>query len=231
MPAVDALAREHGLALVEDAAQAAGAGVGGRGAGSYGIGCFSLYATKNLTSGEGGMLTTDDPDVADHLRLMRNQGMRERYAYEMAGHNYRMTDLQAAVALPQVDRYAEQVSRRRANATALVEALSDVEAVTLPQELPGRSHVWHQFTVLLDPRLDRGEVAARMAAAGVTTGVYYPRLVHDYDCYRGRPDVLVEQTPVAADVARRCLSLPVHGALTPAEVEQVAGALRSAVAR
>jgi dTDP-4-amino-4,6-dideoxygalactose transaminase len=89
--------------------------------------------------------------------------------------------------------------------------------------------VWHQFTVLLDPQLDRDEVVRRLAEAGVASGVYYPRLVHDYDCYRERPDVVVEPTPVAADVARRCLSLPVHAALTPPDVERVVEALQLAV--
>ena len=103
MGALDAAGRaEHGLAVVEDAAQAHGATVDGRGAGSFGLGCFSFYATKNLTTGEGGMVTTDDDALADRLRVLRNQGMRPRYQYEMAGHNYRLTDLQAALALPQL---------------------------------------------------------------------------------------------------------------------------------
>ncbi len=229
MDAVTALAGQHGLAVVEDAAQAVGARCSGRGAGSYGLGCFSLYATKNVTSGEGGIITTHSADLADRLRLLRNQGMRERYVYELPGHNYRMTDLQAAVALPQLARYDEQVRRRRANAARLVEGLRDVPGLTLPRELPGRDHVWHQFTVLLDDGLDRSLVAHRLSLRGVGSGIYYPRLVHDYACYRDRPDVVVEETPVAADVARRCLSLPVHAKLSAAEVDRVVEAVRESV--
>jgi len=116
MPRFERLAAEHGLGLVEDAAQAHGARVGGRAVGSFGIGCFSFYATKNITSGEGGMVTTNDEEVADRLRVLRNQGMRARYQYELAGHNYRLTDLQAAIALPHLLRLGAVNDSRRANA-------------------------------------------------------------------------------------------------------------------
>ncbi|WP_346621880.1 DegT/DnrJ/EryC1/StrS family aminotransferase [Blastococcus montanus] len=215
------LARHHGLHLVEDAAQAHGAVYEGRGAGAFGIGCFSFYATKNLTTGEGGMITTTDDVLADRLRVLRNQGMRARYAYEMAGHNYRMTDLHAAVGLPQVARAAEIADRRRRNAARLTAGLADLAGVRLPRELPGRSHVWHQYTVLLPPAADRDRVVAELATAGVGTGVYYPRTVFDHDCYRRDPRVVAADVPVAESVARRCLSLPVHQHLTDDELDTV----------
>ena len=229
MGALAPLAADRGLQLVEDAAQAHGATFEGRAAGSFGAGCFSFYATKNITSGEGGIITTDDDAFADRLRVMRNQGMRQRYVYEMAGHNYRMTDLQAAVAVPQLETYAAQVERRSKNAAQLRALLSDVEGLVLPSELPGRGHVWHQFTVLLgeEAAADRQSVIDGLAAAGVASGVYYPRPVYDYDCYRERPDVVIGDHPVAESVARRCLSLPVHSYLSESDVEQVASALRS----
>lgn len=131
------IAAEHDLALVEDAAQAHGATFEGRGVGTFGIGCFSFYATKNLTTGEGGVVTTNDDEVAERLRIMRNQGMRARYEYVMAGHNYRLTDLQAAVVLPQLDAYDSLLAARRANASGLIERLSDVPGLILPAQLPG----------------------------------------------------------------------------------------------
>jgi dTDP-4-amino-4,6-dideoxygalactose transaminase len=226
------VAADVGAHVVEDAAQAHGARYEGRGAGSFGLGCFSFYATKNLTTGEGGMVTTDDDDLADRLRVLRNQGMRARYVYEMAGHNYRMTDLQAAVALPQLDRYDAQVRRRTSNAARLSEGLADIDGLVTPSALTGREHVWHQYTVLLPARdaSRRDEIVSALADAGVASGIYYPRLVHDYDCYRDRPDVLVEPTPVAADVAARCLSLPVHAHLTTEQVDAVVGAVRVVLA-
>jgi perosamine synthetase len=223
-----AAAQTHGLHLVEDAAQALGASYDARGAGSFGIGCFSLYATKNLTSGEGGMITTNDAAVADRLRILRNQGMRQRYQYELAGHNYRMTDLQAAVAVPQLTSYPTQLSRRSANAARLIELLSDVAGLVLPTELPGRGHVWHQFTVLLpeDRTDEREEIIDRLRELGVGAGIYYPRPVYDYDCYRDDPRVVIPQAPHAEEAARRCLSLPVHAYLSDDDVEQVAAAVR-----
>lgn len=222
------LADRHGLAVVEDAAQAHGATFDGRGAGSFGIGCFSFYATKNLTTAEGGMITTDDDGVADRLRILRNQGMRERYVYEMAGQNYRMTDLQASLALPQLAVYPEQVAARRRNAEALQAGLKDVVGLTLPSEQPGREHVWHQFTLLLDDEapIDRDTLAARLIERGVGSGIYYPRAVYDYDCYREHPRVIVEDTPVATAVAARCLSIPVHARLSDADVDAVIAAVR-----
>jgi perosamine synthetase len=99
-----AIAADHGSAIVEDAAQAHGATVRGRAVGTFGIGCFSLYATKNVTTGEGGIVTTDDDELAASIRVLRNQGMRTRYSYDVVGHNYRLTDLQAAVGIPQLAR-------------------------------------------------------------------------------------------------------------------------------
>ncbi|WP_448621052.1 DegT/DnrJ/EryC1/StrS family aminotransferase [Geodermatophilus sp. URMC 65] len=229
MGPLSALARERGLHLVEDAAQAHGATYDGRAAGSFGLGCFSFYATKNLTTGEGGMVTTDDDGLADRLRVLRNQGMRQRYQYEVPGHNYRMTDLQAAVGLPQVARLGEIVGRRKENARRLSEGLGDVPGLTVPRELPGRSHVWHQYTVLLDETVDRDRVVADLAEAGVGAGVYYPRTVFDHDCYRDHPRVVVEEVPVAESVVRRCLSLPVHQHLTDEQLDTIVASLRRAL--
>jgi perosamine synthetase len=228
MPALSALADEHGLHMVEDAAQAHGATVGGRGAGTFGLGCFSFYGTKNLTTGEGGMITTDDDALADRLRVLRNQGMRARYQYEMAGHNYRLTDLQAAIALPQVADYRDALARRRRNADRLGEGLDDVAGLRVPRQLPGREHVWHQYTVQLtdEAPVDRDELIGRLTEKGVGCGVYYPRLVFDYECYRDHPRVIADGMPVAQRVTERCLSLPVHQHLSESDVDTVIAAVR-----
>ncbi len=230
MVQIDQLASLRGLAIVEDAAQAHCAVMGGKRAGSWGIGCFSLYATKNLTSGEGGLITTNDDSVADRLRILRNQGMRQRYQYEMAGNNYRMTDLQAAVCVPQLETYGEMVARRQENANALTAALGDVEWLTLPQQLPTREHVWHQYTVLLsdDAPLGRDEFVQHLSDRGVGSGVYYPKVVFDYDCYREDPRVVVDDVPTASWVSERCVSLPVHPGVGLTEIETIATAVRSA---
>lgn len=225
------LAQRHGLGLVEDTAQSLGATIDGRGAGSFGLGAFSLYATKNVTTGEGGMITTNDEVLADRLRVLRNQGMRQRYQYEVAGHNYRLTDLQAALGIPQLASYDENVKRRKDNAALLSAGLADVAGLRLPAELPGRSHVWHQYTLLVteDAPISRDELIARLTEQGVGCGIYYPKTVYDYDCYREHPRVVADPAPVTERVVRQCLSLPVHHHLSEADVERVVEVVRQAV--
>jgi perosamine synthetase len=230
MAALVPLAERHGLAVVEDAAQAHGAETDGRRVGTFGQACFSLYATKNVTTGEGGVVTTDDDRLADRLRLLRNQGMRARYQYELAGHNYRMTDLQAAVGIPQMERLDEITEARRANAAALDDGLRGLTGLVTPAEVTGRRHVYHQYTVRVtdEAPLTRDDLGERLAEAGVGSGIYYPRLVHDYACYQGHPGVVVGETPNAALAAAQVLSLPVHPHLTPGELDQVVTAVRRA---
>ena len=223
MEPISALASEHQLHVIEDAAQAHAARIDDRAAGSWGIGCFSLYATKNITSGEGGLISTNDDAIADRLRVLRNQGMRQRYQYEMAGNNYRLTDLQAAVCVPQLRTYEANVATRQRNAAALSEGLSEVPGITTPPTLPGRHHVWHQYTILVEDgaRLNREQLIDELGAAGIGCGIYYPKLVFAYECYLGHPQVVADSFPVASDVVRRCLSLPVHPHLAAADIDRI----------
>jgi dTDP-4-amino-4,6-dideoxygalactose transaminase len=150
----------------------------------------------------------------------------------MPGNNYRMTDLQAAIGLPQLATYEAKINARQRNAQRLNDLLSPVPWLTTPTEVAGRRHVWHQYTLLLhdDAPLQRDQLIEHLARRGVTAAAYYPRLVHEYDCFRERRDVVVDPTPRAALAARSCLSLPVHPRLTDADLEQIAGAVRSAEA-
>ena len=231
MSEISTIANEHGLRIVEDAAQAHGASLDRKHAGTWGVGCFSLYATKNLTSGEGGLITTNDDDIADRLRLLRNQGMRARYQYEVAGNNYRMTDLQAAVCIPQLVTYDTNVAARQRNAELLGQGLADLGWLTTPAQLPGRRHVWHQYTVLLDEDapITRDGLAAHLEREGVGSGAYYPRIVYDYNCYRNDDRVCPDPVPVAESVASRCLSLPVHPGVAQSQIDVIIAAVRSAV--
>jgi dTDP-4-amino-4,6-dideoxygalactose transaminase len=225
MDGIGALAATHGLPILEDAAQAHGASQGQRRAGGSGLGCFSFYATKNVTSAEGGVITTSDDGMAARLRILRNQGMERRYEYVAVGRNLRLTDLAAAVAVPQMDRLAEINAARDRNARALIALLGDQPSITLPHVPAGRTHVWHQFTVLLAGGVERERVIGALADRGVGSGVYYPRLVWDHECYRSHPGVAQDKTPRAADVAARCLSLPVHQNLAAGDLERIAAAL------
>lgn len=223
MDPLERIAHEHELTIVEDSAQSHGATYHGRSSGAAGLGTFSFYATKNLTTAEGGMITTDDDQLADRLRVLRNQGMRARYQYEVAGNNYRLTDLQAALAIPQLDRYADTVARRQANARTLSLGLADAQGIVVPPVLPGRHHVWHQYTIRVTPEaaVSRDEFVERLLERGVGCGVYYPKLLFDYDAYAHRDDVVVAATPVAERVASEVVSLPVHTALTAEDLQVI----------
>lgn len=224
LDALAGIATAHGLPIVEDAAQAVGAICGSRHVGGFGIGCFSMYATKNLATGEGGMITTDDDALADRLRVLRNQGMRQRYQYEMAGNNYRLTDLAAAVGLPQLRELPATNERRQANAAKLSANLRGVDGLVVPPDpSPGRTHVFHQYTVRItdDAPVSRDEFVERVVGRGVGCGVYYPRAVFDYDCYRDHQRVVVDDVPAAHRAAREVASLPVHQFLTDGELDEI----------
>lgn len=231
MDEIAAVAARHGALLVEDAAQAHGASFRSRPVGSFGVGCFSFYATKNVATGEGGIITTDDGETADRLRVLRDQGMRAKYEYEVPGHNYRLTDIQAALALPQLGRLDELNARRARNAAVLSDGLSDVPGVVTPDVKPGRTHVFHQYTVRVTPEaeLDRDELAAKLRGLGIGTGVHYPTVVYDAECYRRHPRVIVEPMPVAEQIAREVLSLPVHPWLTDADLDRIVTSVRQAL--
>ncbi|MGO4691590.1 DegT/DnrJ/EryC1/StrS family aminotransferase [Glaciibacter sp. 2TAF33] len=223
MEGISGLAAEKNLGIVEDSAQSHGSTQNGRGAGSFGLGSFSFYATKNLTTGEGGMITTDDDVLADRLRVLRNQGMRARYQYEVAGHNYRLTDLQAAVGIPQIGRYEALVAARQRNAAYLAAGLSSVPGIVTPRQLDGRRHVWHQFTIRVTPEsgVTREEFVAKLGEFGVGAGIYYPKLVFDYETYHNRDDVKVGTYPVAERIVREVVSIPVHQNLSASDLDTI----------
>ncbi len=211
------IARRHGLVVIEDAAQAIGATYQGRCVGSFGTGCFSLYATKNIMAGEGGMITTSDEQFAAKCRMLRNHGMQRRYFHDVLGYNFRMTDLHAAIGLAQIDRLTEFTDRRRANAAYLSQ---NITAVVTPKVQEGYGHVFHQYTVRVDCGRDRDAAARQLNAAGVATGIFYPVPAN-------RQAYLVEMgfggviLPVAERMANEVLSLPVHPQLSQADLEKI----------
>ena len=223
MDAISRLAADKSLAIVEDSAQSHGSNQNGRGAGTFGLGSFSFYATKNLTTGEGGMITTNDDVLADRLRVLRNQGMRARYHYEVAGHNYRLTDLQAAVGIPQIARYDGIVEARQRNAAYLSVGLAAIPGIVTPRQLDGRRHVWHQYTIRVTPEsgVSRDGFVAKLGELGVGAGIYYPKLVFDYDTYRNRDEVKIGSYPVAERIVQEVVSIPVHQNLATSDLDRI----------
>jgi perosamine synthetase len=224
MDMIRAIADRHGLVVVEDACQAHGATFRGRKAGSFGHGAFSLYATKNMTTAEGGFVTTNDERLADWLRLYRNQGMRARYQFEILGFNFRMTDIAAAMGLAQLGKLERNTARRQAIAARYDEAFGELP-IGLPITPDGRSHVFHQYTIDVGPARDA--IVADLREAGVGADIYYPIPVHrqEYVMERG----LHADLPVTDAAAARTLALPMFPGLTEAEQGQVIDAVQAAV--
>ncbi len=216
MDALQAIADAHNLVIIEDAAQAVGASDHGRKAGSFGTGAFSLYATKNIMSAEGGMVTTNDEEVAERLRLLRNHGQSARYHYEMLGYNYRLSDLHAAVGLCQIKRLPEFTQRRQANATFLTQ---HIESVQTPSVRDHCEHVWHQYTVRINSGRSRDEAVRQLDEAGVGTGIFYPIPAHQHEYMRNIVGDV--QLPVAEMLSREVFSLPVHPQLTQDELNVI----------
>jgi dTDP-4-amino-4,6-dideoxygalactose transaminase len=216
MDALQALANKYGLKIIEDACQAVGATYKGRTAGSFGIGAFSLYATKNVMSGEGGMITTDDDALAERCRLLRNHGMKRRYYHDLLGFNFRMSDVHAAIGLAQMGRLDEFTAKRRANAAYLN---AHLKSVITPKVKDGYGHVWHQYTIRVDRGRDRDAAAQRLNDAGIGTGVFYPIPAHRQAYMR---EVVGDVSlPVAEQLAKEVISLPVHPQLSPSDLDAI----------
>lgn len=216
---LDGLCDEYGLLLLEDAAQAHASTFHGRPVATWGrAGSFSFYPTKNMTSGEGGMVVTDDADLARKVRLLRNQGQERRYENELVGLNNRMTDVHAAIGRVQLTKLAGWTQVRQANAKQLDAAL---EGVITPTVAPEATHVYHQYTIRVVDH-DRDRFQQELADRGVGTGVYYPIPNHRLPAYTRTLDL-----PTTEAVARQCLSLPVHPALTPDDLAAVIDAVNA----
>ncbi|QCU79300.1 DegT/DnrJ/EryC1/StrS family aminotransferase [Citricoccus sp. SGAir0253] len=224
MTAFSRLAAEKGLLILEDAAQAHASTWEGRRVGTFGsFAAFSLYPTKNMTSGEGGMVTTGDEELARSIRVLRNQGMEKQYRNEVVGLNNRMTDIHAAIGRVQLTKVLDWTARRQANAAVLDEALSSVHGVATPVVDSRAGHVYHQYTIRLDGASteDRDSfVAALRDEHGVGAGVYYPVPVNRLDSFAVEADL-----PHTERAAREVVSLPVHPSLEAVDLERIATAV------
>lgn len=217
MGPIQAIADKHGLKIIEDACQSVLAADHGRYAGSFGTGTFSFYATKNLTTGEGGMITTNDDAVAEKARMLRSHGMKQRYYHEMLGFNFRMTDIQAAIGLAQLVKLNELTRRRRENAAYLS---THIHSVPTPKAARSESsHVWHQYTVRLPNQNERDAAVQKLNDAGIDTGIYYPVPIHKQKPIAGLiGDV---HLPIAERAAEQVMSLPVHPLLSEGDLQRI----------
>jgi perosamine synthetase len=218
------IAEEHDLLVIEDACQAHGATYDGRKVGSFGTGTFSFYPTKNMTTGEGGMITTNDKTAAERAKMIRSHGSKVRYFHEMLGYNLRMTDIAAAIGLVQLKKLDEFNNARISNANALNSKLNNLTGFKLPGIDKRCRHVFHQYTVRVNSSaISRDEVVSILGRKGIGTGIYYPLPIHKQPYYKeiGFKDSL----PISEKAASEVFSLPVHPAINKTDIDTITKAM------
>jgi len=221
MDQIMALAEKYNLVVIEDACQSHGASFQGKKAGAFGTGTFSLYPTKNMTSGEGGMITTDDQDLQEDARVIRQHGMRRRYYHDELGYNFRMTDVLAAIGFEQLKKLSGFNQKRQDNASYLSEHLS--EKVGKPIVPEGYQHVFHQYTIRVSGG-KRDALIEYLREHEIGSGVYYPVPIHKQTYYVN--DLGYDQTlPEAELAAEEVVSLPIHPGLTQPDLDSIVAAV------
>ena len=216
------------VAIIEDACQAIGAERNGKKSGAWGeVGTFSLYATKNIMVGEGGILTTDSKAIDQSARLFRNVGQSDRYVYENLGYHYRMPEMSAALGLSQLTKIEEFTGKRRKNAQTLMQGLAGVHGIILPKET-GMDHVYHQFTIRVTEacKHTRDEIYAFMFSQGIQVGIYYPKPLHLYPMFM-EMGYKKGDFPIAEQASKEVLALPVHPLLTDDDLHTIIDTLKS----
>ncbi len=223
MTKIKAIAEKHNLIIIEDACQAHGAAWAEQKVGSFGTGCFSFYPTKNMTTGEGGMITTNDDLLAKNARLIREHGSEKKYYHDIVGYNHRMTDIAAAIGREQLRKLLQFNVLRRNNAAYLSSQLTSVPGMVCPEVLAG--HVFHQYSIRVTSQFpkSRDEVIAFLQQRGIGTAVFYPVPIHKQKAYQ---DWHHYQLPVTERLASEILALPIHPSVTVQELDTIVNAFK-----
>ncbi|MDY6965422.1 MAG: DegT/DnrJ/EryC1/StrS aminotransferase family protein [Halobacteriota archaeon] len=228
MKAIGEMAEDHNIIVIEDACQAHGARIDDRMVGSFGTGCFSFYPTKNMTTGEGGMITTDDEAVCEKARMIRSHGSKVRYKHEMLGYNVRMTDIGAVMGFEQLKKLSSFTKRRQENAKYLSGKLK-LKGIITPRVLDGCEHVFHQYTIRVTEESDitRDDLVRVLNEEGIDTGIHYPIPIHKQPFYldMGYNDHL----PVSEKLASQVVSLPIHPSISNKDLDYISDVIREAL--
>ncbi len=223
------IAQDHEIYVIEDAAQSHGAEYKEQKTGSLGdIGCFSFYATKNMTTGEGGMITTNNSEVTKRIRLLRHHGQTEKYHHTIIGYNYRMTELSAAIGLVQLGKLEERNEKRMKNAEKLDEGIENLHGLTPPYVEEYAKHVFYQYVVKVedDYPLERNKLADHLKEMGIGTAVHYPMPIYKQSAYR-KLGYDKKICPVTEESCRRVLSLPVHPSVNEKDIQYITAKLQT----
>lgn len=230
MKKIIALAKKYKLIVIEDACQAIGAEYFDIKVGNLGdMACFSLYATKNIMSGEGGVVTTNKQKYAEAIRRFRQHGMNSQYEYAHSGYNYRMSDLHAAIAVEQLKKADKFNASRQENAVKLSKALQSIQGVFLPKTAKNRSHVYHQYTIRVTSKfpLSRQQLVNKLKAQDIVAGIYYHKPLHIFP-HVAKHGYKSGQFPEAELAAREVLSLPIHPKVRQQDLKKIAIAIKDA---
>jgi len=220
------IAAKHDLRVIEDAAQAHGAIYKGKMAGSLGdMACFSFYPTKNMTTSEGGIITTDNKELADKCRILRAHGEKERYQHVVLGYNFRMTDIAAAIGLAQLKKLDKFNQKRIENAAYLSEHIKEIEGVKSPYVMEDVQHVFHQYTIRIENG-SRDEWIQFLNENGVGTGIHYPKPIYKQELYQELG--FNDNCPEAEKAANEVISIPVHPRLKVEDLETIVQTLEDA---
>lgn len=229
MDKIREIAEKHDLKIIEDAAQAHGAEYNGEKVGTLGdMACFSFYPTKNMTTSEGGMITTNDEELAKKAQMFRAHGASERYHHDEIGYNFRMTDIAAAIGLAQLNVIDEFNNKRISNANYLNEQLKDVEGIVTPKSPDNYKHVYHQYTILVE-KGNRDDWVEFLTNKGIGTGIHYPIPLYNQPIYKKLG--IEGDCPLAEKAADNVISLPVHPSLTKEDLDLVVDAVKEASAK
>ena len=238
---ISEIADEHNLYLIEDAAHALGAEYMGKKVGAFAdITMFSFHPVKHITTGEGGMCVTNDGELAQKMRILRNQGVetgaRERFgpgatwAYDvkLLGRNYRMTDFQAALGLSQLKKLEGFIKRRQELASIYNEELKNVPLISLPRAKPNVRHAWHLYTILLDKKVNRNMFIAAVRAKNIGVNVHYLP-IYSFSYYRENFDFRPKDFPVTEDISSRIVTLPMFPKMSHEDVKDVVSAVKESI--
>jgi len=226
MKAIMDIAEDKNIAVIEDACQAHGACIDGKKAGSFDIGCFSFYPTKNMTTSEGGMITLNDAAVAEKARMFKSHGSKVRYYHEMLGFNLRMTDISAAIGIEQLKKVERFNEARIRNSMLLSEKLKDIPGLVTPTVKQNCRHVFHQYTLRVtdEAKIDRDALMAELNHQCIGNSIYYPLPIHQQPSFKGI--VNGDRYPVSERMAKQVISLPVHPSVTADEIQFMADNIR-----
>ena len=220
MKAIMEIAQDRNLKILEDACQAHGADFNNKKVGSFGdASAFSFYPTKNMTTSEGGMITTNDKEFAEKAKIFRNHGQIKRYEHEFLGYNLRMTDISAAIGIEQLKKLDKFNQKRIENACYLTQKIEKIRGINPPFILKNVKHVFHQYTIKIENGR-RDEINKKLNESGIGTGIHYPILINEQPFYR-KMNYNTDETPAAKEMVKKVLSLPVHPSVTKENLEYI----------